>query len=111
MTDDIFFATITELSTRLRKKEFSAAELTKAFGMRLAALGPRYNALALPLTELAVKRAKGVDDDLRRDRFRGPLHGIPFGAKDLLAVAGQRTTWGAKPYENQTEDPGPSQSD
>ena len=104
MTDDIFFATITELSTRLRKKEFSAAELTKAFGMRLAALGPRYNALALPLTELAVKRAKGVDDDLRRDRFRGPLHGIPFGAKDLLAVAGQRTTWGAKPYENQALD-------
>lgn len=104
MTDDIFFAPITELSARLRKKEFSAVELTKAFATRLATLGPRYNALALPLTELAVKRAKAVDDDLKRDRIRGPLHGIPFGAKDLLALAGQRTTWGAKPYENQVLD-------
>ncbi|MCU1326485.1 MAG: Amidase, partial [Bryobacterales bacterium] len=104
MTDDVFFAPITELNERLRKKEFSAVELTKAFGERLVKLGPRYNALALPLTSTAVKRAKNVDADLKRDRHRGPLHGIPFGAKDLLSVAGQRTTWGAKPYETQVLD-------
>ena len=101
MTDDIFFSTITELNARLRKKEFSAVELTKAFAERLSSLGPRYNALALPLTKEALKAAKAVDGDLKRERFRGPLQGIPFGAKDLLSVAGQITTWGAKPYSEQ----------
>jgi aspartyl-tRNA(Asn)/glutamyl-tRNA(Gln) amidotransferase subunit A len=101
MTDDVFFAPITELNERLLRKEFSAVELTKAFGERLEKLGPRYNALALPLTSSAVKRAKDVDGELKRERRRGPLHGIPFGAKDLLSVAGVKTTWGAKPYEAQ----------
>ncbi len=66
--------------------------------------GPRYNALALPLTEIAVKRAKQIDDEFKRERFRGPLQGIPFGAKDLLAFAGHPTTWGAKPYAAQVFD-------
>jgi len=104
MKDDIFFATITDLNARLRKREFSDVELVKAFAERLEKLGPRYNALALPLTEKAVKRAKEVDDELKRQRFRGPLQGIPFGAKDLLAVAGEPTTWGAKPYATQVFD-------
>jgi aspartyl-tRNA(Asn)/glutamyl-tRNA(Gln) amidotransferase subunit A len=101
MTDDVFFAPIPELNERLLKKEFSAVELTKAFGERLEKLGPRYNALALPLTSSAVKRAKDVDGEFKRERLRGPLQGIPFGAKDLLSVAGVKTTWGAKPYEAQ----------
>ena len=104
MTDDIFFAGIADLNARLRKREFSTVELVKAFAERLAKLGPRYNALALPLTEVAVKRAKQVDDELKRERFRGPLQGIPFGAKDLLAFAGHPTTWGAKPYAAQVFD-------
>jgi aspartyl-tRNA(Asn)/glutamyl-tRNA(Gln) amidotransferase subunit A len=104
MTDDIFFAGIVELNTRLRKKEFTAVELVGAFAERLEKLGPRYNALALPLTELAVKRARQVDDELKRERFRGPLQGIPFGAKDLLSFAGRPTTWGAKPYAAQVFD-------
>jgi len=104
MTDDIFFAGIAELNSRLRKREFSTVELVRAFAERLERLGPRYNALALPLTEVAVKRAKEVDDELKRERFRGPLQGIPFGAKDLLAFAGHPTTWGAKPYAAQVFD-------
>lgn len=104
MTDDIFFAGISDLNARLRKREFSTVELVKAFAERLATLGPRYNALALPLTEVAVKRAKQVDDEFKRERFRGPLQGIPFGAKDLLAFAGHPTTWGAKPYATQVFD-------
>ena len=104
MTDDIFYSTITELNTRLLAREFSAVELTQAFAERLGALGPRYNALALPLTKEALKSAKVVDADLKRERFRGPLQGIPFGAKDLLSVAGQITTWGAKPYASQKFD-------
>src|SRR6202161_2417508 len=104
MTDDIFFATIPELNARLKKREFKAEELVRAFAERLERLGPRYNALALPLTKTAIKRAKQVDDELKRERFRGPLQGIPFGAKDLLARAGHPTTWGAKPYATQVFD-------
>ena len=103
-TDDIFFATITELNTRLKAREFSAFELVRAFARRLEQLGPRYNALALPLTEAAILRAKDVDKELKRERYRGPLQGIPFGAKDLLSCAGQPTTWGARPYADQVFD-------
>ncbi|HVW11407.1 MAG TPA: amidase [Bryobacteraceae bacterium] len=104
MNDDVFFAPITELNARLKKREFSAVELVKAFGDRLETLGSRYNALALPLAKTAQKRAKDVDGELKRERFRGPLQGIPFGAKDLLSLAGYPTTWGAKPYANQVLD-------
>jgi aspartyl-tRNA(Asn)/glutamyl-tRNA(Gln) amidotransferase subunit A len=104
MTDDVFFASVSELNARLRKKEFSTVELVRAFSERLERLGPRYHALALPLTHIALKRAKAVDDDLKRERLRGPLQGIPFGAKDLLSVAGQPTSWGAKPYAGQVFD-------
>jgi aspartyl-tRNA(Asn)/glutamyl-tRNA(Gln) amidotransferase subunit A len=102
--DDIFFASITEINQKLKAKEFSAVELTKAFCARLEQLGPRYNALALGLRDKAVKAAKDVDGDLKRERYRGPLQGIPFGAKDLLAYAKHPTTWGAKPYAGQVFD-------
>jgi aspartyl-tRNA(Asn)/glutamyl-tRNA(Gln) amidotransferase subunit A len=104
MTDDIFFAGIADLNARLRKREFSTVELVRAFAERLEKFGPRYNALALPLTKVAEKRAKEVDEELKRERFRGPLQGIPFGAKDLLAFAGHPTTWGAKPFATQVFD-------
>ena len=104
MNDDVFFAGIAELNQRLRRREFSALELTKAFAERLERLGPRFNALALPLTEHAIRRAKAVDDELKLQRFRGPLQGIPFAVKDLLSFAGVPTTWGAKPYAAQVFD-------
>jgi aspartyl-tRNA(Asn)/glutamyl-tRNA(Gln) amidotransferase subunit A len=102
--DDIFFASILEINKRLRAKEFSAVELTRAFSDRLEKIAPRYNALALSLRERAIRQAKEVDGDLKRERFRGPLQGIPFGAKDLLSVAGEITTWGAKPFAAQVFD-------
>ena len=102
--DDVFFGTISELNTRLKAKEFTAVELVRAFAQRLEQLGPRYNALALPLTEVAIRRAKEVDADLKSERYRGPLQGIPFGAKDLLSYAGHPTTWGASPYAAQVFD-------
>ena len=102
--DDLFFATIAELNAKLKAKEFSAVELTKAFAARLETLGPRYNALALSLTAHAIRKAKEVDKEIKIERFRGPLQGIPFGAKDLLSYAGQPTTWGARPYAGQTFD-------
>ena len=104
MPDDLFFSTIPELNAMLTSKKISAVELTKQFSARLETLGPKYNALALALTKDALKRAKEVDGDLKRERFRGPLQGIPYGAKDLLSYAKFPTTWGAKPYAEQTFD-------
>jgi aspartyl-tRNA(Asn)/glutamyl-tRNA(Gln) amidotransferase subunit A len=99
--NDVFFATISELSAKLRAKEFSAVELTRAYCDRLEKIGPAYNALAHSLRDKAIKKAKDVDDDLKRNRTRGPLQGIPYGAKDLLAVKGEPTTWGSKIFAKQ----------
>ena len=101
---DVFFDTISELSARLRAKEFSCVELTRAFCDRLERIGPRFNALALSLREQAIRQAKDVDSELKRGRTRGPLQGIPYGVKDLLAVKGHPTTWGAKPFAGQVFD-------
>src|SRR5437763_1559359 len=79
--DHIFFATITEINQKLKAREFSAVELTRAFSDRLEKLGPRYNALALSLRPSALRQARDIDGDIKRERFRGPLQGIPFGAK------------------------------
>ncbi len=103
-SDDIFFATLTDLNARLRAREFSAGDLARAFSTRLEQLGPRYNALALPLKEEALRKARDVDGDIKRGRFRGPLQGVPFGAKDLLSLANKPTTWGARPYASQRFD-------
>ena len=101
---DVFFASIGELSSRLRAKEFSAVELTNAFCDRLEKIGGAHNALALSLRKSAIKKAKDVDGDLKRDRTRGPLQGIPYGAKDLLAVKKQPTEWGSRAFAGQKFD-------
>lgn len=102
--DDIFFATIGELNTKLRAKEVSAVELARAFLDRLEKLGPRYNAVALLLRDSAIRQAREVDDEIKRGRLRGPLQGVPGAVKDLLSVAGKPTTWGARPYASQVFD-------
>lgn len=98
------FATISELSNALRNREISSVELTKFFGNRLEKLGPEYNALACSLVKQGHKAAKDADDELRRERFRTPLQGIPYAVKDLIAVANFPTTWGAKPFADQIFD-------
>jgi aspartyl-tRNA(Asn)/glutamyl-tRNA(Gln) amidotransferase subunit A len=102
--NDVFFAAIPELNRGLAAGEFSAEELARAFSERLQQLGPRYNALALPLPQEAIRQAKDVDKDIKRGRRRGRLQGIPYGVKDLLSFAGQPTAWGAKPYAGQVFD-------
>lgn len=100
LSDDVFFGSISEITAKLRAREFSAVELTRAFCDRLERLGPSYNALALSLKPQAIKKAKDADDEIKRTRYRA-LQGIPYGVKDLLAVKGHPTTWGAKPYAGQ----------
>ena len=98
------FASIGELNAALRNREVSSLELTEYFGKRLETLGPAYNALALPLWKQAKRLAKDADFEIKLERFRGPLQGIPYAAKDLIAVAKFPTTWGAKPFADQVFD-------
>jgi Asp-tRNA(Asn)/Glu-tRNA(Gln) amidotransferase A subunit family amidase len=98
------FATLTELSDALQGREISSSELTKFLSKRLETLGPQYNALACSLAKPAHKVAKDADSDFKHERNRSPLAGIPYAAKDLLAVANFPTTWGAKPYADQVFD-------
>ena len=79
----------------------SSVELAKHFLDRLERLGPAYNAVVTVLRESALAEARLRDADLASGKDRGPLHGIPYGAKDLLAAEGAPTTWGAQPYRNQ----------
>jgi aspartyl-tRNA(Asn)/glutamyl-tRNA(Gln) amidotransferase subunit A len=99
--DDPLFATLGEISSALRRKQISSVELTRAALDRLASLGMRYNAVACVLRERALREARLADRMLRDGREVTPLAGIPYGAKDLLAVRGAPTTWGAKPYAHQ----------
>ena len=98
---DVFFLSISELSAKLRAKEFSAVELIRAFCDRLEKIAPAHNALAHSLRDTAIQKAKDVDGDLKRGRTRGPLQGIPYGAKDLLAVKDEPTEWGSKAFAGQ----------
>lgn len=98
------FAQVSELNTLLRNRQISCVELTKFFCKRLETVGPQYNAVACSLKNEAHKVAKDVDDELNRERFRGPLQGIPYAVKDLISVAKYPTTWGAKPFADQVFD-------
>ncbi|MEX0717749.1 MAG: amidase [Planctomycetaceae bacterium] len=98
------FASVGTLGKQLREKEFTAVELAEFFLDRLKKLGPKYNAVVTVTRELALAQAKQADADFAAGRDRGPLHGIPYGAKDLLATRGIPTSWGAAPLKDQMFD-------
>jgi Asp-tRNA(Asn)/Glu-tRNA(Gln) amidotransferase A subunit family amidase len=98
---DLSFQTIGELGRLLRSRQLSAVELARHFLDRLERLGPSYNAVVTVLRQPALAEAEARDRELSSGNDRGPLHGIPYGAKDLLAAAGAPTTWGARPYRDQ----------
>ncbi|HVR88669.1 MAG TPA: amidase [Candidatus Limnocylindria bacterium] len=98
------FATISELAQGLRRKRFSSVELTEATLALLTSHGPRYNAIAALMGDRAMAEARKADRALARGPARTPLHGVPYGAKDLLAAVGAPTTWGAPPYRDQVFD-------
>src|SRR5712672_1106812 len=100
-TEELAFLPITELSKRVEAKKLSPVDLTQYFLDRSQKLGPRYNAYALLTPEIAMAQAKAAEKEIQRGHYRGPLHGIPYAAKDLLAVKGIPCTWGAKPYATQ----------
>jgi aspartyl-tRNA(Asn)/glutamyl-tRNA(Gln) amidotransferase subunit A len=99
--DDVAFAGIAELQRLLAGKKLSSLELTDLYLERLETYGPVYNGVVTILHERARREAKRADAERARGRLRGPLHGIPYGVKDLLATPDAPTTWGAQPYREQ----------
>lgn len=104
LNDDILFATVREQAELIRSKKLSPVDLTKAYLDRLEKFGPKLGAVVTITRDLAIKQAKSAEDEIAAGRYRGPLHGIPFGVKDLLATKGIPTTWGAAPYKEQAFD-------
>src|ERR1700694_2291490 len=102
--EEIFYLSVSELAKRIESKKLSPVELTQAYLDRSQKLGPRFNAYARLTPEIALEQARAAEKEIQRGHYRGPLHGIPYAAKDLLAVKGLPTTWGAKPYANQVFD-------
>ncbi|HUG40400.1 MAG TPA: amidase [Longimicrobiales bacterium] len=95
------FWPVTRLAELVRTGAVSSEALTEMYLDRLRRHGPVLEAVITLTDDLALRQARRADADLKAGRYRGPLHGIPWGAKDLLATEGYRTTWGAKPYEEQ----------
>jgi len=102
--DDLAFATVPQLAELIRTKKVSSVELTRMYLGRLKRYGPKLLCVVTLTEDLAMKQAQDADNDLKRGKYRGPLHGIPWGGKDLLATRGIKTTWGAEPYRDQMID-------
>ena len=94
LKDDIAFATVAELAPEIRAGRLSPVELTEFFIDRIARFNSRYNAFEKPTPELAREQARRAAAELKANRYRGPLHGIPYGAKDLFDTKGIATAWG-----------------
>jgi aspartyl-tRNA(Asn)/glutamyl-tRNA(Gln) amidotransferase subunit A len=104
VTVETLFAPVTELAAQIRARRLSPVELTEAYLQRLETTGKRLNAVAYVMRETALREARQAEDEIKRGRYRGPLHGIPFGVKDLCATREAPTTWGATPYKDQRFD-------
>ncbi|HEX7152587.1 MAG TPA: amidase [Thermoanaerobaculia bacterium] len=99
--DDVLYLTVGELASRIKSRALSPVELTEAYLRRSETIGARLNAYTTITRERALTEAREAEREIAAGRYRGPLHGIPYAAKDLLAAKGYPTTWGAKPYANQ----------
>ena len=102
--DDIAFLPITRLAQLIRGRKVSSLELTRLYLDRLERYDPQLYCVACLTEERAIESAKRADDEIARGDYRGPLHGIPWGAKDLLATRGYPTGWGAMPFKDQVID-------
>ena len=96
MSEELAFLTIAEAARRIERKELSPLELTTALIKWAEALDPQINAYLLPTAERALDQAKSAESEIMAGAYRGPMHGIPFGLKDIYATAGIRTTGHSK---------------
>ena len=102
--EDVLYLSVRELGEQMRARKISPVELTESYLARSESLGPKLNAYATITRELALKQAHAAETEIAAGHYRGPLHGVPYGLKDLIAVEGYPTTWGAKPFANQKFD-------
>ena len=102
--EEVLYLPVSELSKRIESKKLSPVDLTRAYLDRSEKIGPRLNAYAKLTPDIAMGQAAAAEKEIGRGHYRGPLHGIPYAAKDLLAVKGVPCTWGAKPYAEQVFD-------
>ena len=102
--DDVAFWPVTRLSELIRTKQVTSLELTQMYLARLKKYNPKLLCAVTITEELALRQADGADREIAAGHYRGPLHGIPWGVKDLAAVKGYPTTWGAAPFKNRVID-------
>ena len=100
--NELAFLPATELAALVRTRQVSSVELTKLYLERLERHDPLLKCVVTLLPEVALEQAKHADREIAAGRYRGPLHGLPWGAKDLIAYPGHPTTWGAPVYRDQT---------
>jgi Asp-tRNA(Asn)/Glu-tRNA(Gln) amidotransferase A subunit family amidase len=98
--EDIAFAPVTQLSLWIEQRKLSSERLTRLYLARLEQFNPKLRCVITLTRELALAQAKKADQEIAAGKYRGPLHGIPWGAKDLLDTAGIPTTYGAEPFRN-----------
>ncbi|MDQ6760243.1 MAG: amidase [Acidobacteriota bacterium] len=101
---DLAFEPVTRIAPLLRARRITSTDLTTMYLDRLKKYSPKLNCVITFTEELALAQAARADSEIRRGHYRGPLHGVPWGAKDLFATKGIKTTWGAEPYQNQVFD-------
>jgi Asp-tRNA(Asn)/Glu-tRNA(Gln) amidotransferase A subunit family amidase len=100
--NELAFYSIPQLASLIKNKKISSVELTKFFIERIKKFGDTLQCIISITEDIAMQQAKQADDEIAKGKYRGLLHGIPYGLKDLFAVKQTKTTWGAAPYKNQT---------
>ncbi|MFL5545101.1 MAG: amidase [Gemmatimonadaceae bacterium] len=102
--EELAFLPLTALSELIRRGRVTSMQLTQMYIARLKKFDPVLRCVISLTEDRALRQARAADAEIARGRYRGPLHGIPWGAKDLLAVRGYKTTWGAGPFKEQVID-------
>ena len=96
---DIAFASVRTLASLIKTKKITSVELTKLYLKRLKKYDPALLCVVSMTNDIALSQAAKADEEIASGKYRGPLHGIPWGAKDLIAYPGTKTTWGAGPLQ------------
>ena len=102
--EDLAFYPVTALAHLFKTQKITSTQLTKLYLNRLKKYGPLLECVITLTEDLAMEQARKADEEIAAGKYRGPLHGIPWGAKDLLSTKGIKTTWGAEPYKDQEID-------
>lgn len=102
--NELAFYSIMQLASLIKNKKITSVELTKFFINRLKKWGDTLQSVITLTEDLAMQQAKQADEEIKKGIYKGPLHGIPYGLKDLFAVKGYKTTWGSTPYKDQVID-------